>query len=387
MNTETQNETTQHSELGTQNGTPPLAAPPGRPLTRLSVLSERQLEHVHAWIKEGVPSRKISEFCRKNFDKEIPHMTFVRYANRFEPFRHLHGLNDSKEAAKEISQYAATGNPSFSVNTLELLEQQAFDLALAHNRDADAADLHILEKLWALIHKAKNTQIRERHAAVQEQKLALRREELELKRQLAATRLNPNLHSASPAQNGWSEAAAEPSRDAATQTNAAKADQTPSPKTNPVNLVNPVQNPSSSSSSSSSSASSASTPSPEIHNSKLLIPNSFRCVSPNPLPPEVVEENILYARKLDCGEIKIISIPGELYQTEYWNPADKHYFETTISSHKATFVPENRDFYLRGLKSSASQCQPDESDSSNPIDHPSKSLETTTTNPQPNLQL
>jgi hypothetical protein len=262
---------------------PPPAAPPGRPLTRLSVLSERQLEHVHAWIKECVPSRRISELCRTEFQKEIPHMTFVRYAHRFEPFRHLHGLTESKEAAAEISQYAATGNPSFSTNTLELLEQQAFDLALAHNRDCDAADLHILEKLWTLIHKAKNTQIRERHASVQEQKIALRREELELKRQLAAARLNNNNNGGTRSPSPTST-----SRDAAPQTDATEADQKPNTTTpNPVNHVNPVQN------------SALSTLNPQLSTTKtpLLV------VSPNPLPPEIVEENRRYAEKLRTGKI------------------------------------------------------------------------------------
>lgn len=190
MNIQNENETNAQT-LSAPSVLPPSISPsPGRPLSRLSVLSERQLEHVHAWIKECVPSRKISELCSKEFQKEIPHMTFVRYAHRFEPFRHLNGLNDSKEAAKEISQYAATGNPSFSTNTLELLEQQAFDLALAYNRDGDADDLSKLERLWQLIHKAKGTSIRERHATVQEQKLALRREELQLKRDVAAARLS-----------------------------------------------------------------------------------------------------------------------------------------------------------------------------------------------------
>jgi hypothetical protein len=240
------------------------------------VLSERQLEHVHAWIKECVPSRKISELCRTEFQKKIPHMTFVRYAHRFEPFRHLHGLTDSKEAAKEISQYTATGNPSFSVNTLELLEQQAFDLALAHQRDADAADLHTLEKLWTLIHKAKSTQIRERHATVQERKCDLRAKELELKHHLATARLN-NSGGASPARSASlssvlaSTSPTSNSRDAAAQTDAAQADQ----ETNTT---------------------------PSSTQDSALITNPFEPICS--LSPEVRAENQRYAELLLSGQIK-----------------------------------------------------------------------------------
>jgi hypothetical protein len=97
-------------------------------------------------------------------------------------------LTDSKEALAEISQYAATGDATFSTNTLEILEQQAFDLAAAFHRDADAEDLTSLKQIWGMIHQAKNTAIRERHAKVQEQKCDLRREELALKREKAQSK-------------------------------------------------------------------------------------------------------------------------------------------------------------------------------------------------------
>src|SRR5688500_1793533 len=49
------------SHLETEN--PKLETPtprrPGRPLSRLLDLSDRQLEHVNAWLKDAVPCRKI----------------------------------------------------------------------------------------------------------------------------------------------------------------------------------------------------------------------------------------------------------------------------------------------------------------------------------------
>src|SRR5687768_12024 len=86
----------------------------GRPLTRLLELSERQLQHVNAWLEEGVSYRRIVEFCRPEFEKEIPYMTFGRYGNRTHSTRQIEELADSKEVAAELSKYAVTGNPSFS---------------------------------------------------------------------------------------------------------------------------------------------------------------------------------------------------------------------------------------------------------------------------------
>lgn len=251
MNTQTETNPASSADAAS-----PAAAPrrSGRPLTQLLNLSERQLEHVNSWIREGVPCRKIVELCRVEFEKIIPYMTFVRYSNRTDLFRELDGLADSREAAAEFSKYAVTGDASFSANTLELLEQQAFDLTLAYSRDADADDLATLQKLWTLIHKAKHTRIRERHAAVQEQKVALRREELDLKRQIAGVRLN-----ASASLPRETEANAEHLTD-----------------------------------SENSSCSSSPQPYPRV-------------ISPRPLPPEVVIKNLAYAEKLLAGLIDPIT--------------------------------------------------------------------------------
>ena len=154
----------------------------GRPLSRMECLSDRQLMHINAWLDDGEPFKKLVDLCKSNFDVEIPKTTFQRYYKRSAARTLIADLADSKEAAAEISKYAVTGIALFSTTTLEILEQQAFDLAVAFQRDADADDLGILKNLWTLIHKAKNTNIRERHAAVQEQKIQLRREELALKR-------------------------------------------------------------------------------------------------------------------------------------------------------------------------------------------------------------
>src|SRR5688572_8028764 len=188
----------------------------GRPLSRMECLSERQLDHINAWLDEGVTLKEVVDLCKTEFQVEIPKTTFQRYYKRSAARTLIADLADSKEAAAEISKYAVTGIALFSVTTLEILEQQAFDLAVAFNRDADAEDLGVLKNLWTLIHKAKGTQIRERHAAVQEQKIQLRREELALKRELLASKNCGGTRSPSPTS---------PSRDAITNHDAALADQ------------------------------------------------------------------------------------------------------------------------------------------------------------------
>jgi hypothetical protein len=149
-----------------------------RGLSRLAGLSPQQLDRINTWLDDAVPYRKIVELCRTEFQVDIPHMTIARYNKRSVPRQLLKDLTDSKEAAAQISQYAATGDATFSGTTLEILEQQAFDLATAFHRDHDLNDLATLGQISNLIHKAKNTAVRERHAKVQEQKCALRHEEL-----------------------------------------------------------------------------------------------------------------------------------------------------------------------------------------------------------------
>src|SRR5215204_5876583 len=145
---------------------------------------------IDAWLDEQVAYRKIAGFCLTEWQREVPHMTIARYAKRRMALTLAADLSDSKEAAAEISRYAATGDVSFSTNTLEILEQQAFDLAAVYQRDNDAADLEALAKLTSIINQARNTRVRERHATVQEQKLQLRREELALKRELSLIKIN-----------------------------------------------------------------------------------------------------------------------------------------------------------------------------------------------------
>ena len=159
-----------------------------RGLSRLAGLTAPQLDRINAWLDDAVPYRKIVELCRTEFQADIPHMTIARYNKRSAPRQLLEDLTNSKEAAAEISQYAATGDATFSGTTLEILEQQAFDLASAFHRDHDVEDLATLSQISTLIHKAKNTAVRERHAKVQEQKCALRHEEHDHKLEMDAFR-------------------------------------------------------------------------------------------------------------------------------------------------------------------------------------------------------
>src|SRR5687768_9384637 len=145
-----------------------------RGLSRLDHLSPDQLQQLNTWLDQAVPYREIVKRCQTEFRADVPKTTIQRYNKRSAARTLIQDFTDSKEAAAEISQYAVTGDATFSTNTLELLEQQAFDLALAHHRDGDADDLKTLEQLWTLIHKARNTRTRERHATVQEKKCDLR---------------------------------------------------------------------------------------------------------------------------------------------------------------------------------------------------------------------
>src|SRR5687768_11519631 len=164
MNTETNNET------DTSAASVSSALKPGvrstRGLSRLEGLSSDQLQQLNTWLDHAVPYREIVKRCQTQFQADVPKTTIQRYNKRSAARTLIQDFTDSKEASKEISKYAATGDATFSINTLELLEQQAFDLALAHHRDRDADDLKTLEQLWTLIHKARNTRTRERHATV-----------------------------------------------------------------------------------------------------------------------------------------------------------------------------------------------------------------------------
>ena len=247
-----------------------------RGLSRLVGFSDRQFQHVNAWLDEQVSYRKISELCLSEWQREVPHMTIARYAKRRMALTLAADLTDSKEAAAEISRYAATGDVSFSTNTLELLEQQAFDLAAVYQRDNDAADLDTLKKLTSVINQARNTRIRERHATVQEQKLQLRREELALKRDLALARLrlnpnrnlNPNLRTS----------------DAITPSNAAETN-TNDPHFEQGNAIT--------------------APVSTDDNDDDFDYENLPSISPNPLPPEVIARNLAFAKKLREGKIII----------------------------------------------------------------------------------
>src|SRR5688500_827370 len=196
----------------------------GRPLSRMECLSDRQLHHINGWLDDGEPFKKVVALCKSEFEVEIPKTTIQRYYKRSAARTLIADLADSKEAAAEISKYAVTGVALFSTTTLEILEQQAFDLAVAFQRDADAEDLGILKNLWTLIHKAKNTNIRERHATVQEQKIQLRREELALKR-LASKNSNAASSVENHGRGAFHPRPTSSSRDASTNNNAVSADQ------------------------------------------------------------------------------------------------------------------------------------------------------------------
>ena len=202
MNTETHNEIQTQTEPSVSSvcsssvlSVSPPPPPPERPLrstrglSRLELCSERQLQHINAWLDEAIPYRTIVDNCKIEFQIAIPLTTIQRYNKRTDERDLILDLAESKEAAAELAKYSQTGDARFSTNTLEILEQKAFDLTVAYHRDRDADDLAKIERLTKIINKGKNTAIRERHAAVQEKKNDLRAQEIDLKRQLTAARV------------------------------------------------------------------------------------------------------------------------------------------------------------------------------------------------------
>ena len=271
-----------------------------RGLSKLVGFSEPQFERINAWLDEQVAYRKIAEYCLTEWQREVPHMTIARYAKRRLALVLAADLDESKEAAAEISPYAAAGDATFSTNTLELLEQKAFDLAAVYQRDSDAADLDTIKQLTSIINKARNTKIRERHATVQEQKLQLRREEFALKRELQHARLNGRLN---PNPNLTLNPSAE-SRTAIGTTHAASAD---------PNVTN-AENPSASTDPKSDHDSRSELPlvghtlvaglGSQTKNQKSEIEDpasSDRFPTPNPLPYEIYLKNCAYTEKLLAG--------------------------------------------------------------------------------------
>jgi hypothetical protein len=251
-------------------------------------------------------------------------------------------LSDSKEAAAEISRYAATGDATFSTNTLELLEQQAFDLAAVYQRDNDAADLEALTKLTSIINKARNTRVRERHASVQEQKLQLRREELALKRELARTpnlnrNLNPNLYTSdattppsAPSLNGGtrSPSATATSRDAIFNHDAAPANQSASATAAELNTDTLNSSPSASSASPASNSDHNSRSERLVEGNTLVAGSGSQIEASSFLSTEALDETNRHAILLLAGKIK----------THY--PRDPEMMKSPLAQFYALTAPE-----------------------------------------------
>ncbi len=268
---------------------------PTRLLSRLVGFTDRQFEHINAWLDEQVSYRKIAEYCLSEWQREVPHMTIARYAKRRMALTLGADLTDSKEAAAEISRYAATGDATFSTNTLEILEQQAFDLAAVYQRDNDAADLDTLKKITSVINQSRNTRVRERHATVQEQKIELRREELALKRELALQKTNTMTSNAHALHDATTPPSA-PSNIGGTSS------------TSPTSISHGAITPAN------AAETNTNAPQPQPGNPTAISTDAddddfdyenMPSISPNPLPPEVIARNLEFSRKLRAGKIII----------------------------------------------------------------------------------
>jgi hypothetical protein len=281
--------------------TPSLKASASSPFT--SVFDDFTLEQrkqIIAWNDKHTYEETI-DLIQKNFGVEVSRSSLGRFYTRTALINHIEESPDTQAAADQILLHITSSKPNehkLTAASLHILEQTAFKLALT---SADKpVHLDLLNRVNLIICRARNTAVRERHATVQETKCALRSRELDLK----ALRLNPNLNlptggtsSTSPTPR-WSEAAAEPSRTATTQTNATPSDQnqnsTKDP--NPVYHVNPVQN-----------------PNPENQEPSVLsVTSSVPSVQPLPAPSDPSDDPFLHIEGLLNGTIKPSWIPAEI---------------------------------------------------------------------------
>jgi hypothetical protein len=100
-------------------------------------------------------------------------------------------LDDSTEssaATAELIRHAATGQDHFTPATMHVLEQTSFNLALTCMRSDQ--DMTAFCHVSAIICRYRNTAVRERIAAVQEQKNIIREKEFQFKAGRCAASVN-----------------------------------------------------------------------------------------------------------------------------------------------------------------------------------------------------
>ena len=278
-----------------------------------------QRKQIIAWNERHTYDETI-DLIQKHFGVTVSRSALGRFHARTAFIRHIDESPDTQAAADEILLHITDKNHLYTAASLHVLEQTAFKLALTCADQSSHLDL--LTRLNTIICRARNTLVRERQATVQETKCDLRREELALKTKLTHHRLTLSREHLELTKHRLLSFNTKPSL---CQNDSHHFDQThrAGPALNDTDVA-----------------------CDSAESDRLPI-----SISPCPLPPEVREENALYAKKLRVGEVKHIFAPGELAHTQYCNPADKPYFAREEATGTATFVPDPaRTTYLRALK-------------------------------------
>src|SRR5688572_747370 len=106
-----------------------------RPISIIdSNLSEEQQTQLKAWLDENSYSTAI-KLCQEHFNLRISRTALCRFSQRCSITDHLQDVPDAADLARQITSYAASGNPDFSAATIAVFEKKLFELALTERTD------------------------------------------------------------------------------------------------------------------------------------------------------------------------------------------------------------------------------------------------------------
>ncbi len=161
-------------------------------LTKLENLTDAQLNTISTNV-DKLSVRKAAAEATRELGRDIDKSTIQRFVARGSIKEFLDETPDTAAAATEILRYAATGIPSFTDATAQVLDQTAFKLSLVCTRTEE--EMKALTQVNSMLYRHRTQSVRERMAAVQERKAKLREQELELRRSKNPDRhLNRNPH-------------------------------------------------------------------------------------------------------------------------------------------------------------------------------------------------
>ena len=157
------------------------------PYSSFAQFTRDQLLQISAWLDDHTYD-EVTDLIKKEYGPEISKSALQRFYSKTAFKNHLAQTPETAEAAAQVLEFAATGQPNFTDASLRVLEQTAFQLSPTCHKQP--ADLDTLNRITTIICRQKNTAIRERQAKVQEDKNQLRAAELESKKQLAEKRFD-----------------------------------------------------------------------------------------------------------------------------------------------------------------------------------------------------